>query len=554
MKNWSLLALVLAGLVAGILLLWFEDGPSTELEKSGSAEELSQVEPKNPKLSFGPDERETATQISAKRPDSEAKQANRSTPADVSASKPLKSARVNRTASDFPDYEEPEEFVIAGLVQDEDGNPLSFIEVLAERIDHSDSAALVYEDVASIFSDFDGAFLFGKLEDGEYRVRIAPVEGIARAEARVRAGTLNVSLVVVVLRNVRVYGTVNRTDGAPIKDVNIIAEPTTRITSTGSRGEYELDISWRGNNVLHTIFFRHEGFRQQRIRIYPADLNDLIGDFQLDVSMEPLKRLTTVTGRLTDTKGNPVGGEKLDIVTSQLRTWYHAQSDARGNFLFKEVEPGKDHQLRIRPVSRYKNKDINPLVVPDGGLNLDVVLEPIDEGELSGWMIDLDGNPIPGFSLTLRSAMATAQSVSVVGDQQGFFSVEGFPVGNALFRTNSYPVLTVQGIHVSPEPEEPITVILDTGLHVLQGRVVNLFGEPVAASSITLGWGISYNGLQNSSTRKTTADQNGNFVFTGLGPGLHAMQVSAAGFSIPVLIIDVGIDPGEIVVKLEEES
>ncbi len=182
------------------------------------------------------------------------------------------------------------------------------------------------------------------------------------------------------------------------------------------------------------------------------------------------------------------------------------------------------------------------------------MLELIDEGELSGWMIDLDGQPVPGFSLTLRSTMATAQSVSVVSDQQGFFSVEGFPVGGALFRTNSYPVLTVRGIHVSPEPEEPVTVILDTGRYVLQGRVIDGFGEPVAESSITLGWAFRDNGLRSSSTRKTTTDHNGNFFFTGLGPDLHALQVSAAGFSTVVHTIDVGADPNEIVVELEEDT
>ena len=554
MKNRSLLlALVLAGLAAGILLLWFEDGPSTEPAKTSNAEERSQVEPEDPKLSFRPGERKIAAQISAKRPDSAAKQANRSTPADVSASNPLKPARVNHAASDFPDDDEPEEVVIAGWVQDEEGNPVSFIEVMAERLDDSDGAAMVVENVQSIYSDFTGVFLFDNLEDGEYRVRLAPVAGIAPAETRVRAGTLNANLVVVVLRDVRVYGTVNSTDGAPIKDVNIIAAPTTRSTSTGSRGEYELDINWQGNDVVYTILFQHKGFRQQRIRISPAELNDLIGDLQLDVSMEPLKRLTTVTGRLTNTKGNPVGGETIYVLTPKMRTWYRAQSDARGNFLFDEVEPGEDHRLQIRPGSRYKNKDINPLVVPDDGLNLDIVLEPIHEGELSGWMTDLDGNPVPGFSLTLFSITATAQSVSVVGDQQGFFSVEGFPVGGALFRTNSYPVLMVQGIHVPREPEEPVTVILDTGRHVLQGRVIDGFGEPVAGSSITLDWAFRDNSLRSSSTRITTTDPNGNFFFTSLGPDLHAMQVSAEGFSTAVHTIDVGADRNEIVVELEEE-
>ena len=326
------------------------------------------------------------------------------------------------------------------------------------------------------------------------------------------------------------------------------------ITSTGSRGEYELDISLQGKHVVHTIFFQHEDFRKQQIRINQADLPDLNRDFQLDVSMEPLKKLTTITGSLTDTDGIPVGGEIINILTSQMRTMYRAQSDEVGNFFFEKVEPGKDYRLAIRPGSGYKNKDINPLVVPDGGLNLDIVLEPSEHGELSGWMIDLDSNPVPGFSLTLHSTIATGQSVSVVGDQQGFFSVEGFPVGGALFRTNSYPVLTVRGIHVSPEPEEPVTIILDTGLHVLQGWVTDNFGEPVAASSITLNWEFGINGLLNSSSRKTTADQNGSFVFTGLGPGLHTTQVSAAGFNNAVLIVNVGTDPIDIRVELEEET
>lgn len=107
-------------------------------------------------------------------------------------------------------------------------------------------------------------------------------------------------------------------------------------------------------------------------------------------------------------------------------------------------------------------------------------------------------------------------------------------------------------MRVSPEPEEPVTVVLDTGLNVLQGQVINMFSEPVAASSITLMWDFRLNGLLSSSIRKATTDQNGNFVFTGLGPGLHTMRVSTAGFNDAVLKIETGIDSGEIIVELEE--
>ena len=552
MKKWLILALVLVGLVVGILLVWVEDNPSTELINADIGEELSQLEKEAPQPPLDPGGRSSKLQDSGKRPDSPAEQENSNSLSDVSASKPRRSARVDPVASDFWDDEEPELFYIGGLVQDEDGNPQSNIEVLVQRVGGSDGVLPLVKNVQSIFSDFAGAFLFGDLEDGEYLVSLAPVEGIAPSETTVRAGTLNVMLVLVVQWDYRVYGTVSSTDGKPIGDVHIISGPTSRRTTSGSKGEYELNISMRVINVQHSIYFKHKDFREQRIRINPADLRDLSSGFQLDISMEPINKLTTVTGSLIDTEGSLVVGETLNILTSQMLTKYRTQSDVNGNFYFERVEPGKDYKLAIRPSSTYRNKDISPLVVPDGGLELDIVLELTDQGELSGWMIDLDGNPIPGFFLKLHSTIATGQSVSVTGDQQGFFTVKGFPVGGAQLRTNSYPVLTVKGMRVSPEPEEPVTVVLDTGLNVLQGQVINMFSEPVAASSITLMWDFRLNGLLSSSIRKATTDQNGNFVFTGLGPGLHTMRVSAAGFNNAVLKIETGIDSGEIIVELEE--
>jgi hypothetical protein len=559
MKNRFLLVLMLAGLAAAVYFLWFEHGPSTEPANTGGAGQRSQVESeRDPGLPLDPGERDAAARISATNPDAAAAQADNFAATDISESTLLRPAGVDRATSDLPDDEESEKFFIGGLVQDEEGNPQSNIEVLAERLGDAGGAPLVIDpargNVRSIYSDFTGTFLFSDLEDGEYRVRLAPLAGIAPAETKVRAGTLNVNLVLVVLREVRVYGMVNSTDGAPVEDVHIVAEPTTRSTSTGSRGEYNLYVDWQGKDFAYTILFRHKDFRQQRIRINPADLEGLTGDFQLNVSMEPLKRLTSVTGRLTDTEGSPVGGEILHLVAPRMRTWYRAQSDSRGNFLFEDVEPAEDFQLQIRPVSIYKNKEVGPLVVRDSGLKLDVVLEFLDEGELSGWMINLDGDPVPGFSLTLSSLQATAQSVSVVSDQEGFFSVAGFPVGEAVLRTHSDPLLSVLGIRVTAEPEKPITVILDIGRHVLQGWVIDGFGEPVAATSVTLDWGFNDIVMRYFSVRKTKTDQNGNFFFTGLGPGLHKMQVSAAGFNTAMRTIDVSTDPVEIVVELEEET
>ena len=138
-------------------------------------------------------------------------------------------------------------------------------------------------------------------------------------------------------------------------------------------------------------------------------------------------------------------------------------------------------------------------------------------------MTDVDGKRVPGFALTLHSQGATGQSVPVVSDHQGFFSVKGLPEGKVVLKTNSYPVFETQGIRSSYEAEEPVRVVLDMGQHALHGRVTNSFGDPVPAPEVFLGWHYSENGLQNFSARKTTADQNGNFAFTGLGAGAHTV-------------------------------
>ena len=558
---WTLALTVLA---VGIALLWLDDSPSTEGASTPGTVKGSPREAVEARPLFGPGQRDTmardssggrdsgAARTAAKARGSGEFQDSDTAPTDAAASKPRRPASAAGDAAEFPAAEESEKTVIGGRVQDEQGNPQSGIEVLAERVADPAGADAAAGDVQSSFTDSEGAFLFENLKDGEYEVRLAPLAGMVPAQAMVRGGALNVTLTVMWLRDIRVHGTVSSTDAEPIEGVHIIVGPTTRTAKSGSEGEYEIAISRQGDNVAYNIHFQHEGFEAQRIRLDTEDLDELTNDLRLDVSMEPLERLTSVSGSLTDTEGRPVGGKMLHILTPQMQTKYSAESYESGYFLFEHVEPGEDYRLSIRPGSGYKNKDINPLVVPNRGLKLDVVLEPVDRGELSGFMIDLEGNMVRGFSLTLHSVIATGQSVNVSSDQQGFFLVEDFPVGEALFRSGSYPVLMVQGLNVSPEPEQPIAVVLDTGRHVLQGWVMDGYGEPVAAASIKLDWSFRDQGLRSSSTRVTSSDRNGYFVFTELGFGAHKLQVSAAGFSVAERTVNVGVDPGETVVELTE--
>ena len=556
MKNWYLLALLLAVLAAGVWLGWSEDDPAMDPESMNGGEDIALDESRDSTLSSGPSKRNRAGRTSASESDTWLRQASVSSPADDGPSRPTVISSGTPSAGGASEFEQAENLVIGGLVMDEDSNPLSDIEVLAKLVDvegnpHEEFDRLD-EGVLSVYSDSNGEFMFSGLADGAYRVRIAPYDDISPAQTTVRVGTLNVSLVAIILWDLRIYGTVSDTSDSPLPDVQITAGRQTRPTHTGSKGEYRLNLGMKGVKQKQFVHFRRDGYRDQKLAIDPEELDYLASERQFDVTMEPHAALTTVAGNLTDTEGRPVPGQILTMASSRLRTSYQAQSDKSGKFAFNEVEPGKDYRLQIRPGSVYQDKDINSLEVPGKGLNLDIVLDLIEQGQLSGWMIDLEANTVPGFTLNLHSRVVAGESVRVEGDQKGFFQVQDFPVGDAVFSTNSYPVFSVQGIRVSPDPEEPIMVILDAGNHVLEGQVIDSAGQPVPAASVLLTWSFNDNGVQSSSSRKTAAEQNGYFVFTGLGPGLHRMQVSASGFKTAVVKIDVGVQPGDVLVTLEE--
>ncbi|MBT8057580.1 MAG: carboxypeptidase-like regulatory domain-containing protein [Gammaproteobacteria bacterium] len=560
MKKSILVTLVLVVFALGVTRVWFPDRPASDHANTGVQNEQAQSLAEH---SSGQSRSKARNEAASSMADStrlvfSSTSSAGSPESAASASRNLvRPARDERVASAFLDDEQAEKLAISGLVQDEEGYPLANIKVLAEAIRPSDADKFIedptLEAARSALTDFDGTFYFGDLTDDEYRIRAAPMEGFAPAETKARVGEMAANLVLESMREVRIYGIVSSAEETPLEDVRVIAGPPTTVTDSGPKGHYELDVNIKGKNRPYTIHFRRDGYRDQSIRLSPADLYDQL-DFPLDVSMEPLKGLTTVMGRLESPDGLPVAGKILNLRSSKLRTQYRAQSDMQGHFSMEGVEPGKDYQLSVRPGTEFRDYQRAQMEVPSGGLDVDVILEPLGEGELYGWMSDVDGNPIPGFALTLHSATAGGHSIQVVGDHEGFFEVDSFPEGSVVLKTNSYPVFEIKGLRASTEAEEAVPVILDIGRKTLFGQVTNGFGQAVAAPEVSLGWQHTELGVQNYSARKTTADRNGNFFFTGLGPGEHTLRVNAPGFSMAVVTVNVGMDSNNVIVKLEEKS
>ena len=76
-------------------------------------------------------------------------------------------------------------------------------------------------------------------------------------------------------------------------------------------------------------------------------------------------------------------------------------------------------------------------------------------------------------------------------------------------------------------------------------------GLPIPGAAVTLSWRYSLGALVSRSSRRTDTGANGEFRFSDLGPGVHALSVAARGFEAAWLTHDPEIDGSPVSVALQ---
>ena len=564
MTKTAFAALVLVILSVAILVAWSLVPPSTNLfdfgteTDVGAQREQAEIGVPEPGL---PSQKERRGAVAESTAIGSISPANSKNPAVKNASSISRSAKpkgIEQLALADSDDEQVEGLAISGRVQDEEGYPLANIEVVAKPIrlfdvDEEETEPTPKE-ARSVFSNYDGYYGFVELADGEYMVHTVAKAGLSSARITARAGATSVNLMPAWLREIQVSGIVKDTDESPLEAVRVTSGSTMEKTQTGPDGYYHTTISVRTGAERHAIDFKRKGFRDQKLWLDSDDLEGAFTDVSLDVTLEPLKGLTTVTGRLKDPDGRPIAMQVVYLRSRGLKSKYSALSDNKGLFTVEDVEPGNDYKLLIPPKTKFRDYEKNQLEIPKSGLDLQIVLEPFGSGEFSGWLIDPEGNQVSGYKLTARHEQSIQQSLLVTSDHEGFFSVEEFPEGPVRLGRDSAPRFTITGIRASSKAQESAIVVLDLGRHVIQGLVKNRRGDPVISREVVLTWRHRENAVQSDSRRSTISDANGGFEFAGIGVGQHTLEVKAPGYGTAEVTINVGMDPANIVVELEEES
>lgn len=447
---------------------------------------------------------------------------------------------------------------ITGRVFDEAGQALSGIEVVAKAVRADDSSRLSAPAGSAELRAWTGqfgGFRFPDLASGDYQLVVVGDADYAPARTIVRVGAYNVNLVLARLQRLQVVGYVLDGAGAPVQGVAVTlrgraaAEPA----YSDAQGSYALELQVAGSDRGYSVAFEHPDY-QREIRRFRRSAFQGVAQLRFDAVLQPLVGMTTVTGQVRGSAGEPLAGQVVKLSSAQVQRSHSAVTDENGRFSIAEVALADDYRLLVRPHAIHRNYDERNLVVQGAGVHLPIMLEPLEIGSLSGQMLDTGGNPLPGLTLWLRSRGSNRDPIPVTGDSYGNFHVAEAPSGWLGLKSRSAPYLAAKAIYLPAGDDIYAELVFDLGPHELRGRVVDSAGEPVAASAVKLLWNHTGGGVSSSTVRQTVADEQGYFHFTRLGPGRHQIRVdNVTGFRMRQIAYEVGRGgTDEVTVTLEE--
>lgn len=434
---------------------------------------------------------------------------------------------------------------IDGLILSESGELLPDIEVfVSPRADsqnkHSPWTAT---------SDLSGYFNFDSLFPGDYVIRTGETARFASVKKYVRAGTRSVNIVLSELEELWVHGVVKDRFDQPLANVLVAPKDTTNSAYSDAEGNFGLTVTIAGsgqpNQGLH---FSLTGYQSKRLVIRANQARAGAVDLTT-IYLEGYNATADVLGWVQAEK-KPVAKAQVLLQTLDGADQYQSATDAQGLFIVPEVALGI-YEFTVIPSSDYYIFTQQGLEVGPFGEELSVTLQPVEKGVLKGHLVDIHDQPVADFGLWLTSqSPRVSGSHRLVSDYSGYFEIGPVPLGEVRIASYSIPQIHVRGVTVTDDADATTQITLDIGGYLLEGYVADSQSNPIRGAQVALIWSHERGGVLSHSARNAVSDETGYFDFSGIGPGTHQLNVSAAGFQRRILAHDVAA--GSVWVELNE--
>lgn len=403
-------------------------------------------------------------------------------------------------------------------------------------------------------SDVDGRYRFDRIISGDYSVSTVSEGQYANAQIHVRSGTALANIVLSRKHSIVVSGQVVTPAGEPLWGA-VVTPLVSGVSGayTDGAGKYRLAAAVAETRRGMGLKAKIDGYHEKMVLLNATDLGK--SSITANFVLEPIASVAMVGGRVYDADGNaPLAGASVQLRSGRSNRLYRTVTGSAGEFLLNGVETGGDYQLMIRGSGGYQDFVQEHIQVNSSGLNLDIALDRASQNSLYAQVSNLGGQAIPGYTLSMRRASPPFNTMQVTSDGGGRFAIHGVSAGPLVFEKQSYPQVSISGVDIADNVDEHVQLVLDWGTDEINGVVIDESGRAVGGSTVLLTWAHSAHGIRSWSTRKTTADAQGNFGFRELGPGIHTLVVEAQGFSATRLAHNVTTDGYDVVVKLDPIS
>jgi len=398
-------------------------------------------------------------------------------------------------------------------------------------------------------TDSLGAYSLDGIPDGEYSVRSRSSGAYPSARTSVRAGVDYADLVVSPNVARVAEGRVLDATGKPLEGVTVLPVlPGQPSVLTGEDGRFRVPVWLKPTVNSFALRFQLPGFLEQTATFeVPADKAAIPP--AMKVVMQPVEAWTSVKGRVYSDSGEPLAGRTIELRPKSSPRSYKAMTDGQGHFAFPVVESPADYRLMVAGGTDHKDYQRALHVTADMG-ELDIIAESYEFGSVTGELVNVSGEPVPDFALLVRNTGSRQPNALVSTDEHGNFEIPSAPAGKLVLASQSTPSILVDGLELKAGDKLHLPLVMDWGQHEIRGVVLNALGNPVPASRILLQWSHQADGITVKTTRRTAADTQGHFAFSRLGPGVHSLQIDAAGFSPVVIDHDVSRQGYELTVRL----
>lgn len=233
---------------------------------------------------------------------------------------------------------------------------------------------------------------------------------------------------------------------------------------------------------------------------------------------------------------------------------YSTFSDANGNFYIERMIPATDYSLWVMPAGLYRNYVRKNLVISAEQTEFAIILGHLPVANLSGHLVNADGNAVPDFGIKIRSSEKDTWAATFITDRFGYFQVDQVPLGALEFSSTYGPALRITGYEFSLNQQSPLVLVVDHGPYEINAMVFDQYDNPVAGANVVLNWLHTDDGKRSVVSRQSITNAAGQFSIGQLGSGEHSLVISALDGSTYQQEIDVNHLNSELTIFLRADS